>query len=198
MAPLMTTGSVVVELLGKTSEMVFLVKDIFGRRDPPNDSLNYANATFPAVAARYSEFVKDFFSPPSPNKGYNPTLPVENVDSPIHEDREKISRILADRIQYIVIVSLRERPLTITDISEKTYLPDNIVQKVLFTLQSETIVIKLEGSDLWALLTDPRIDVFMPEYALPIVAKKLSEKEISPEATRRYLELLMNEWGVAK
>jgi len=198
MSPLMETGAVVVEMLGKLSEMVYLVKDIFGRRDPPNDSINNANAAFPSVAQRYSEFVNDFFSPPPPNKGYNPTLPVDDPNSPILEDREKISKILADRIQYMVLVSLRDGLLTVPEISEKTFLPENIVLKVLFALEAEKVTIRFEETDQWGLLTDPRIETFMPEYVLPIIANKLSEKEISPEAARRYLELLMNTWGVAK
>jgi len=198
MAPLMETGAVIVELLGKLSEMVYLVKDIFVRRDSPNDSINKAKEAFPSIAPRYSEFVNDFFSPPPPNKGYNPTLAVDDPNSPILEDREKISKILADRIQYMVLVSLRAQPLTIPEISKKTYLPENIVQKVLFALEAEKVAIRFEEVDLWGLLTDPRIETFMPEYVLPKIANKLSEKEISPEATRRYLELLMNTWGVAK
>ena len=198
MAPLMDTGAVVVELVGKLSEMVYLVKDIFGRRDPPNNSINKAKEAYPSIAQQYFEYVSDFFSPPPPNKGYNPTLPVDDPNSPILEDREKISKILADRIQYMVLVSLRDQPLTVAEISEKAYLPENIVQKVLFALEAEKVTIRFEEGDLWGLLTNPRIEVFMPEYVLPVVAQKLSEKEISPEAARRYLELLMNTWGVAK
>ena len=98
----------------------------------------------------------------------------------------------------MVLVSLRNQPLTVSEISDKTYLPENIVQKVLFALEAEKVTIRFEGSDLWGLLTDPTIETFMPEYVLPIIANKLSEKEISPEAARRYLELLMTTWGVAK
>ena len=198
MIPLMDTGAVVVEMLGKLSEMVYLVKDIFVRRDPPNGSIKKAREAFPSISDRYFEFVNDFFSPPPPNKGYNPTLPVDDPNSPILEDREKISKILADPIQYMVLVSLRDQPLTISKISDKTYLPENIVQKVLFALEADKVAMRFEEDDLWGLLTDPRIEPFMPEYVLPKIAKKLSEKEISPEAARRYLELLMNTWGVVK
>jgi len=198
MAPLMETGAVVVEILGKLSEMVYLVKDIFGRRDPPNDSIIRAKEVYPVIAERYSEYVSDFFSPPPPNKGYNPTIPVDDPNSPILEDREKISKILADPIQYMVLVALRKEPLTVSEISEVTYLPENIVQKVLFALEAEKVTVRFEEANRWGLLTDPRIETFMPEYILPKIAKKLSEKEISPEAARRYLELLMNTWGVAK
>ena len=84
----METGAVAVELLGKLYEMVYLVKDIFVRRDSPNDSIINTKDAFPTIANRYSEFVNDFFSPPPPNKGYNPTLPVDDPNSPILEDRE--------------------------------------------------------------------------------------------------------------
>jgi hypothetical protein len=198
MAPLMESGVVTVELLGKTSEMVFLVKDVFGYREPPVESILKTKETIPSISETYTEFVTEFFSPPPPNKGYNPTIPVDDPNSPILEDREKISKILAERIQYRVLVSLREQPLSITEISEKTALPESIVQKVLFTLEAEKVAIRFEDEDLWGLLTNPRIETFMPEYVLPLLSKKLSEKEISPEAARRHLEILINTWGVEK
>jgi len=198
MAPLMDSGVVRVELLGKTAEMVFLVKDVFGYREPPVDSILKAKESMPSIAEKYREFVTEFFSPPPPNKGYNPTLPVDDPNSPILEDREKISRILAERIQYRVLISLREQPLSAEDISLKTSLPDSVVRKILFALEAEKVVIRFEEEDLWGLLTNPRIEPFLPEYALPIISKKLSEKEISPEAARRHLEILIQTWGIAK
>ncbi|TFH05528.1 MAG: hypothetical protein E4H14_12550 [Candidatus Thorarchaeota archaeon] len=198
MAPLMDSGVVRVELLGKTSEIVFLVKDVFGYRELPGDSILKTRETIPTIAAKYEGFVTEFFSPPPPNKGYNPTIQVDDPNSPILEDREKISRILADRIQYRVMTSLREQPLSIADISQKTSLPKSIVQKVLFALEAERVAIRFEEEDLWGLLTNPRIETFLPEYVLPIISKKLSEKEISPEAARRHLELLIQTWGVTK
>ena len=198
MAPLMDSGLVKVELLGKTSEMVFLVKDVFGYREPPVDSILKIKETIPSIAEKYVEFVTDFFSPAPPNKGYNPTLPVDDINSPILEDREKIARILAERIQYKVLTSLREQPLSIADIALKTLLPDSVVRKVLFALEAEKVAIRFEEDDLWGLLTNPRIEPFLPEYLLPIISKKLSEKEISSDAARRHLELLIQTWGVAK
>ncbi|MGY5879188.1 MAG: hypothetical protein RTV31_03010 [Candidatus Thorarchaeota archaeon] len=198
MAPLMDSGVVRVELLGKTSEMVFLVKDVFGYREPPVDSIHNTKQIVPSIAEQYLEFVTEFFSPPPPNKGYNPTVPVDDPNSPILEDREKISRILAERIQYRVLTTLREYPLSITSISQKTSLPDSVVRKLLFSLEAEKVVIRFEEEELWGLLTNPRIESFLPEYILPIISKKLSEKEISPEAARRHLELLIQTWGVAK
>lgn len=198
MGPLMDTGVVRVELLGKTSEMVFLVKDVFGYREPPVDSLLKAKESLPSIAEKYSEYVTEFFSPPPPNQGYNPTADTDDPNSPIIEDREMIAKVLAERIQYRVLTALRAQPLTITEISKNTFLPESIVQKILFTLEAEKVAIRFEDTDLWGLMTNPRIESFMPEYVLPVIAKKLSEKEISPEAARRHLELLMNTWGVPK
>ncbi len=198
MAPLMDSGVVKVELLGKTSEMVFLIRDIFGYREPPVESISKTKENIPSISDKYTEYLTEFFSPPPPNKGYNPTLPVDDPNSPILEDREKISRILVERLQYMVMTSLREQPLSVVDISKKTALPEAIVQKVLYALESEKVTIRFEEENLWALLTNPKISSFMPEYVLPIVSKKLSEKEISPEAAHRHLELLMLTWGEMK
>lgn len=198
MAPLMESGVVKVELVGKTSEMVFLLKDLFGYREPPVDSISKSKEAIPSIAEQYEEFLVEFFSPPPPNKGYNPTLPVDDPNSPILEDREKISRILSERLQYRVLTALREQPLSIVDISQETALPESIVTKMLFALEAEKVAIRFEEEDLWGLLTNPRIESFMPEYILPVIAKKLSEKEISSDAARRYLELLMQTWGEIK
>ncbi len=198
MAPLMESGIVKVELLGKTSETVFLVKDIFGYREPPVNSILKTKEAIPTIVEKYEEFLTEFFSPPPPNKGYNPTLPFDDPNSPILEDREKISRILAEKLQYRVLISLREQPLTITEISQKTALPESVVRKLLFSLEADKVAIRFDEENLWGLLTNPRIESFMPEYVLPIISKKLSEKEISPEAARRHLELLMLTWGEVK
>ena len=198
MAPLMDSGVVKVELLGKASEMVFLIKDVFGFREPPVDSICKARDKLPSMSEKYTEYLTEFFSPAPPNKGYNPTLPVDDPNSPILEDREKISRILIERLQYMVMTSLREQPLSIADISEKTALPESIVQKVLYALEAEKVAIRFEEENIWALLTNPKICAFMPEYILPIISKKLSDKEISSEAARRHLELLMLTWGELK
>jgi predicted transcriptional regulator len=198
MAPLMQSGVVTVELLGKTSEMIFLTKDVVSYREPPVDAINHAKTETPEIAERYLAFVEEFFSPPPPSRGYNPTLLVEDPNSPILEDREKISRILTERLQYRVLTSLRNQPLSIEDISQTTALPESVVKKVLRTLEAEKVVVYFEENEFWALLTNPRIQSFMPEYVLPIINKKLLSKEITPEAARRHLELLMNTWGEAK
>jgi hypothetical protein len=195
MAPLMSSGVVKVELVGKTSEMVFLVKDIFGYRAPPIESIQKASQVMPGIAEKYSEYVTAFFSPPPPNKGYNPTLPVSDPNSPILEDREKISRLLAESLNYMVLDALRSEPLSASDISLKTALPESIVKKVLWSLESEKVVLRFEDENVWALLTNPRIESFIPEYVLPVIRKKVSEKEITPEVARRHLELLMQGCG---
>ncbi len=195
MDPLMKSGVVRVEMVGKTAETVFLVKDLFGFREPPVESVAKAIEMMPSMAQKYRSFVAEFFSPPPPNKGYNPTIPVYDPNSPILEDREHISKLLSDRLHFMVLDCLREQPLTAAQISEKTALPEAAVMKVLWSLESEKVAVRFEEEDVWALLTNPRIQAFMPEYLLPIVAKKLSEKEISPEAARRHIQLLIENWG---
>ncbi len=195
MAPLMNTGVVAVELVGKTAEMVFLVKDIFGYRAPPVDSIKKASQTLPGISERYNEFVSAFFSPPPPSKGYNPTLPVDDPNSPILEDREKISRLLADSLNYMVLDALRSEPLSSSEVSLKTALPESIVKKVLWSLESEKVVVHFVEEEVWALLTNPRIESFIPDYVLPMIRKKVSEKEITSQVARRHLELLIQNCG---
>jgi hypothetical protein len=114
MTPLMQSGVVVVELLGKTSEMIFLVKDILGCREPPVDAIKKTRAAIPDLAQRYLENVEEFFSPPPPSKGYNPTLPITDPNSPILEDIQNSLRAASvpssDRIEESA--TLRCRYLT--------------------------------------------------------------------------------------
>lgn len=195
MAPLMSSGIVKVELIGKTAETVFLVKDVFGYRAPPVESILKAKQTLPNIEMKYRDFVAQFFSPPPPNKGYNPTIPVDDINSPILEDREKISRLIADSLNYMVLDTLRAEILALGEISERTALPESVVKKVLWSLESEKVVVHFTEEDLWALLTNPRIESFCPQYILPIIAKKVSEKEITSQVARRHLELLIQNCG---
>jgi hypothetical protein len=195
MAPLMDSGIVKVELIGKTAETVFLVKDLFGYRAPPVESISKVKQTIPNIEEKYREFISQFFSPPPPNKGYNPTIPVDDPNSPILEDREKISRLIADSLNYMVLNTLRAEPLTINDIAEKTALPESLVKRVLWSLEAEKVVVRFEEENVWALLTNPRIESFVPEYVLPLIAKKVAEKEITPAVARRHLELLIQNCG---
>ncbi len=195
MAPLMNSGVVHVELIGKTAETVFLVKDIFGYRAPPVESLLNVKQTLPDIEERYKEYVTSFFSPPPPNKGYNPTLPVDDPNSPIMDDREKLSRLIADSLNYMVLDALRAEPLSIGDVSKRTALPESVVTKVLWSLEAEKVVVHFDDLGVWALLTNPRIESFIPEYILPVIAKKVSEKEITPQVARRHLELLIQNCG---
>jgi hypothetical protein len=195
MDPLMKSGIVKVELVGKTAETVFLIKDLFGYREPPIESVAKAIELMPSIAGMYRDYVSQFFSPPPPDKGYNPTIPVLDPNSPMVEDREKIAKLLSERLYFMVLDCLREQPLSAAQISEKTALPKDAVMKVLWALESEKVALRFEEEDVWALLTNPRIEAFMPEYLLPVVARKLSQKEISPEAARRHLELLIENWG---
>lgn len=193
--PLMRSGLVKVELVGKTSETVFLVKDVFGYRAPPIQAVLKAKEQIPNIADKYREEVKSFFSPSPPAKGYNPTLPVDDPNSPILEDRERISRVLSDSLQYAVLKCLREQPFALAEIAQRTALPESVVQNSLWAMESEKVVTYFEEAKLWGLVTNPRIESFLPEYVLPILSKKIAEKELNQETAKRYLELLVQTWS---
>ena len=193
--PLMDSGLVEVELVGKTSETAFLVKDVFAHRAPPVKSFESSTNSHPNIVAQYRKYVKDFFSPDPPAKGYNPTLPVTDPNSPILEDREKIARIMASNVNHAVLQSLRDGPLRLGQIASRISFPDGVVQRALWAMEAERIVANFEEEGVWVLITDPKLEVFMPEYMLPIVARKIEEKKINPDTARRYLELLVKTWS---
>jgi len=192
--PLMQSGVIKVELLSKTGETVFLVKDVFGYRAPPVKSIMRAMETDPEMGKKYKQLVSSFFSPPS-GKGYNPTLPVDDPNSPLLEDREKMSRLLSKSLHYMVLECLREGPQEIGEISQKTALPLEIVQSILWSFESDRVAAQLNEYGIWVLVSDPVIESFMPEFILPVISKKLANKELVPETARRHLEILIETWG---
>jgi hypothetical protein len=197
-APLLKSGVLQVERIGKTTEAVFLAKDVFFYRAPPVESIEYALETMPPIAEEYMEYINNFFSPEPPNKGYNPTIPDDDPNSPLIEDREKTSELLKSSFHYLVLKALRSKPMLIEELSEETNLPVGLVQKVLWTLEANKITVNLKGTGHWALATNPIIQSFMPEYVLPVISKKVEEKEITTETAKRYLDILLQNWGDKK
>ncbi|MHA2140486.1 MAG: hypothetical protein ACXADC_07425 [Candidatus Thorarchaeota archaeon] len=193
-SPLMESGLVAVEIIGKL-ETAFLLKDVFPHRAPPAKSYKATSDTHPNLMAKYQEYVRDFFSPEPPTKGYNPTLPVTDPNSPILEDREKIARILSSSVNYAVLQCLRNGPLRLGQIASQISFPDGVVQRALWTMEAERIVANFEEEGVWALITNPKMEIFMPEFILTIVASKLEGKNVSLDTARRYLELLVQTWS---
>jgi hypothetical protein len=193
-APLMQAGVATVEMIGKTSETVFLIRDIFGYRSPPVVPIMCSSELQPELYEKYKEMVAGFFAPES-GKGYNPTLPFDDPNSPILEDRERIAKVLTKNLNYAVLKALRKQPMALEEIARKTVLPDEVVQNALWSLEAQRVVHKFEDSGLWALITNPQIELFLPEYVLPIIKRKLAEKELNEETAARYLELLLETWS---
>ena len=185
---------VIVELVQKTTEIVFLVADIFAYRAPPIRALAYAKANMPEIYEEYSGYVKEFFSPDPPGKGYNPTVAVNDPNSPIIEDRRRIARVISRSLTYAVIQHLRERPKKASEICEKSALPEKVVNQSLWELENERVAARLEDGS-WALITDPIVETFVPEFVLPVIAKRVAEKEIGVELGRRHLQLLLEKWS---
>ncbi len=196
--PLMTSGVVHVEMIGKTTEMVFLVKDVFCYRAPPVKAIAAAGERYPLIMNEYLTQVKGFFSPAPPEKGYNPTIETDNPNSPIMEDRNKIARFILKYKYYEIIKYLRECPASLEEIAEAIPFPEQMIKKALSEMAAERIVTFLEGENLWALVTDPRIDVFLPEFALTKLIKKYSENAINKEIALRYLDCLLDQWREAQ
>ncbi|MHA1930255.1 MAG: hypothetical protein ACTSV2_16920 [Candidatus Thorarchaeota archaeon] len=194
-APLISSGIVKVEMIGKTKETVFLVKDIFNYRAPPVESLKKSEELYPEMMKTYRTYVSTFFAPPPPNKGYNPTIPDDDPNSPLLEDRQKMAEILANSIHYTILQSIRKNPMSLSDIAYETALPEPITQNSLWLLETNRVVAYFEQEGVWGLITNPLIETFIPEYALRLVSRKFVDKEITSEIAARYVELLIQIWS---
>ncbi|TXT57348.1 MAG: hypothetical protein BAJATHORv1_10047 [Candidatus Thorarchaeota archaeon] len=192
--PLITSGLVKMEMLTKTKQFVFLVKDVFGHRASPNDSLKLAEMTRPDIYEEYKEQVENFFGADSSGRGYNPTIMEEEEMQTMIEDREKVAVNVANIIHYNVITALRKGPMTLDEIIIQTAFPKSIVQKALWALKSNSIVTSFEEESIWALLTDPVFESFMPKYVLEGISKKWNTKEADSAEVQMYLDLLINTW----
>ncbi|MHA1480600.1 MAG: hypothetical protein ACTSQZ_04160 [Candidatus Thorarchaeota archaeon] len=193
--PLIKSGIVKVEMISKTKETVFLLKDIFNYRAPPVLSLQKSEELYPEMMGQYRGYVTTFFSPPPPNKGYNPTIPDDDPNSPLLEDRENIARVIAKSLHYTVLQCVRNHPMSLSEKKKKTALPETITQSSLWALETNRVVAYFEEEAVWGLITNPIIETFMPEYTLQLISRKLVDKEISPEIGSRYLELLIEVWS---
>ncbi|MCF2136299.1 MAG: hypothetical protein K9W43_03580 [Candidatus Thorarchaeota archaeon] len=191
--PLMASDIVRVEAVEK-KEVVFLLRDVFAFRSPPVEALRYTQENLPELYESYKHSVKEFFSPDPPAKGYNPTLPADDPNAPIIEDREKLAALLSKNLTYAVLNQLRTRPMQLKEICTQTALPESVVNKILWTLEAERVAISTK-SGYWLLVSDPIIETFMPEYALPIIKQRFAEKEIGQDIVGRYLELLIETWS---
>ncbi len=195
--PLMSAGLVRVVMVGEDKEAsppkrgvetVFLVKDVFVYKAPPINALEHIRAVQPTIIGKYRELVTQFFAK------YNPTSRDVNPDSPAVAERQKMARLIVDRITYNVLLQLREGINTVAQLCTKTHLPDKLVSQSLHMLETEGIVVHYEPEDIWLLISDPRFETFMPEYALAIIVNKYRENQIENETVATYLELLNNTW----
>lgn len=195
---MMKAGILKVEYVGRDeeakppkagAETVFLVRDLFGYRAPPVKSLDECAANQPAIFENYKKYVEGFFA------NYNPTLSIDDPTSSGVEDRTRIAKLISHTIDYTIVKQLRERPMSVKEMSKKTLLPAQVIQDRMWKLESERLVTQFEDEGLWALISNPTFETFMPEYVLPIVAKKHAEEQLDTPTAERYLELLMETWG---
>ncbi|MBD3406474.1 MAG: hypothetical protein GF411_10210 [Candidatus Lokiarchaeota archaeon] len=192
--PLTSAGILEIEMITRTKQYVFLVKDLFGYRAPPTQSMKLTEMTYPEIHKEYVSRVDSFFSPDESGRGYNPTIVSGEESQPIIEDREKIAENVANTIHYNIISVLRKGPLSIEEIVIETAFPKSIVTKALWALQSNSIVTSFDDETIWALLTNPIFDCFMPEYVAPIIANKWNEENLDAKVVVSYLEHLINSW----
>jgi hypothetical protein len=80
-------------------------------------------------------------------------------------------------------------------IASQISFPDGVVQGALWAMEAERIVANFEEEGVWALITNPKMEIFLPEFILPILATKLEEKRVGSDTARRYLELLVQTWS---
>ncbi|MEM2142491.1 MAG: hypothetical protein QXQ81_04465 [Candidatus Thorarchaeota archaeon] len=196
--PMMEGGIVKVEFVGRDEkanppkqgvETVFLVKDIIGYRVPPVKALEYCKGIYPNIYPWYRGKVEEFFS------GYNPIQEGTSPVSPVTEDRVRIASIVSDSLNYTVLRYLRERPMTTAELSSQTMIPGALLESKLYALEPARVVSFHETEKVWALISDPVFETFLPEYLLPLIVKKHAQGQIDSATVIRFFELLLEAWG---
>jgi len=164
---------------GIPSELIFLTKDIFMLRVPPDtifkDPVNYG---LPAQLKKvYQDEIQKFF----------------NEYQPTEEDNIELLNILIDPEVYETIRLLRTAIVTMEDFEKLKNKGVSDIYSVLKKLW-DTNMIKVfkdeEGIENYTLFTDFIIDLLFPKYLLNVVKIANDQKSKSDKVLLQYLNLL--------
>ncbi|MFW9782942.1 MAG: DUF2341 domain-containing protein, partial [Candidatus Heimdallarchaeota archaeon] len=169
----------VASVKGISSELIFLTKDIFMLRVPPDKLFeNPVNYGLPTQFSKlYREEVKKFFN------DYYPT----------EEDELKLLNILIDPEVYETIRLLRTAIVTIKDFEKLKNKGVSDIYGVLKKLY-DTNMIKLfkdnKGIEYYTLISDFYIGLVFPKYLLNVIKASHDQKSKTDKVLHEFLRLL--------
>jgi len=177
----------VTSVKGIPSELIFLTKDFFMLRVPPDtlfkDPMSHG---LPAQLTKiYQDEVQKFF----------------NEYQPTEEDNIELLSILIDPEVYETIRLLRTAIVTMKDFEKLKNKGVSDIYRVLKKLW-DTNLIKIfkdeNGTEYYTLLTDFYIDIFFPKYLLNVIKRTHEQKSKADKVLLEYLSLLEDMYTISK
>ncbi len=180
LAPLAKCGLIQVERFGNSpTENVYLIRDLFFIRLPPYEALLWSKESGnKQLYKKYLKVVKKFFSWYTPDD---------------NDERELINLLSRPSI-WPILEALKKRPMPIKQLLDESGLDKSTFNIALRALRNANMIIDLEVNKITytALLAQPEIVVFFPEYVLQIIARHYRTSSRNERVLLRHLELLGN------
>jgi hypothetical protein len=164
---------------GIPSDLIFLTKDVFMLRVPPNQLLedSIIRALPTQIAKIYPSDINDFF------RNYQPT----------EEDNLRILKLIIEPQVYTTLKLLRQTVVTIKDLEKLKKKDVEDIYTVLKELwESKMIKVYHDSTDneYYALLTDFYIDFIFPKYMLKVIKTACEQKSKADNVLVEYLKIL--------
>jgi DNA-binding MarR family transcriptional regulator len=164
---------------GIPSECLFLLKDIFPVRLPPDTLVMKAlrNRMSEALASKYESQITKFFS------SYKV----------LEEDFDTVTSVLTNPAQYKLTQALRSNVLTMRELAQQTGLSEPTVKEATKALQKNDVVSEISdrsGNRYLALKCNPTFLAFYPEYMVNVMRSKWASGMLEDGIAKKHLELL--------
>jgi len=164
---------------GIPSECLFLLKDIFAVRLPPDISVlkTLRSRMSEGLADKYESQITKFFS------SYKV----------LEENTDTITSVLSNPVQYKLTQALRTNVYTLSELAQHVGLSEPTVKEAVKALQKQDVASEVSdrsGNRYIALKSNPTFLAFYPEYMINVMRSKWASGMLEDNIAKKHLELL--------
>jgi len=167
------------ESMGRTSEYLFLIKDVYLYRTPPIETLVNLEE-IPNLADKFYKEIEEFFM------DYKPTL----------EDSKKLADIISNPVKYEILKLLRKQFVKYDLLSQQMgFNPKNLYANLTELLKNKiAVAIKDQTGGYWLfLMNDIQVVQEFPRYMIDLLHESIKHNEIDEMVALKHAELLKDE-----
>ncbi len=173
---------------GLSSEVIYLTRALFLLRKAPLDTIKSlkTGSLPPETKKEYLDATKEY------HDAYLSKLREDLFDT-IWGEAESLSKYLLEFQSYDIITALREGPLDIKSLKERTDLDDDKFKKELKNLEKSDIILRFnveDDSEYVLLKSSPEIITVYPEWLIQRTVDMYNDEEIASNQATHYLEVL--------